>query len=197
MPYLKEELDIPRCPRCGIASPNMVTMRALETNPQKGGPKRFWRAYRCVSCAGVVLAESTESDGVITRMDPEPEVVDESIPEQAQEFLRQALDSLNAPAGAVMLANSAVDAMLKDKGYKKGFLKPRIDQAAEDHLITPQMAEWAHEVRLDANEPRHADEAVEMPGPEEARKTVMFAKELGQFLYVVPSRITRFQTAVS
>ena len=45
--------------------------------------------------------------------------------------------------------------MLKKKEYKKGSLYSRIDKAAEDHLITEEMAKWAHEVRLDSNEPRH------------------------------------------
>ena len=51
-----------------------------------------------------------------------------------------------------MLAASAVDSMLKEKGYKDGSLYKRIEQAAGDHLITAEMASWAHEVRLDAND---------------------------------------------
>jgi hypothetical protein len=43
-----------------------------------------------------------------------------------------------------MLAASAVDSMLKDKGYKEGSLYKRIDTAAADHLITDGMAQWAH-----------------------------------------------------
>jgi Domain of unknown function (DUF4145) len=55
-----------------------------------------------------------------------------------------------------MLAASAVDAMLKHKNYTVGSLKDRIDKAANDHLITSEMAAWAHEIRLDANDERHA-----------------------------------------
>ena len=69
----------------------------------------------------------------------------------------------SAPAGAVMLAASSVDAMLKEKGYNEGSLYARIGQARDDHLITADMAEWAHEVRLDANDQRHADEAAALP----------------------------------
>jgi hypothetical protein len=39
-----------------------------------------------------------------------------------------------------MLSASAVDAMLKVKGYKSGSLYSRIDKAAEDHMITSEMA---------------------------------------------------------
>ncbi len=51
-----------------------------------------------------------------------------------------------------MLAASSIDAMLKEKGYKVGGLYDRIKQAAKDHLITDEMAAWAHDVRLDAND---------------------------------------------
>ena len=42
--------------------------------------------------------------------------------------------------------------MLKAKDYTEGSLYSRIDKAVEDRLITKEMAAWAHEVRLDAND---------------------------------------------
>ena len=62
-----------------------------------------------------------------------------------------------------MLAASAVDAMLKVKGYKDGSLYQRIKDAAAGHIITADMATWAHQVRLDANDQRHADESASIP----------------------------------
>jgi len=85
-------------------------------------------------------------------MFPQIESVDDAIPERAREFLKQSIATVHEPSGAVMLAASAVDAMLKEKGYKDGSLYKRIEQAAGDHLITAEMASWAHEVRLDAND---------------------------------------------
>jgi len=90
-----------------------------------------------------------------------------------------------------MLAASAVDAMLKAKGFKKGELFERINMARDAHAITPDMATWAHQVRLDANEPRHADEVKPLPTAEEAQRTVEFAEALGEILFVLPSRVTR------
>jgi len=90
-----------------------------------------------------------------------------------------------------MLAASSVDAMLKAKGYTKGTLNERIDLAAQKHLITDEMAQWAHEVRLDANEPRHADQKAPMPDEEEAKKAINFTKALAEFLFVLPSMVSR------
>lgn len=122
---------------------------------------------------------------------PSSPEVDEALPEKARTYLRQALNSLSAPAGAVMLAASAVDAMLKGKGLKEGSLYSRIDKAATDHLITKEMAAWAHDVRLDANDQRHADEESLIPDAAAAKHAVDFATALGQFMYVLPAKVKR------
>lgn len=90
-----------------------------------------------------------------------------------------------------MLTASAVDAMLKDKGFKDSSLNSRIDAAAKAHLITDEMAAWAHEIRLDANDQRHADETAALPVAADAEKGIEFANALAQFLYVLPARVER------
>jgi Domain of unknown function (DUF4145) len=127
----------------------------------------------------------------ITDIWPAPVSVSDAIPPRARDFLSQAIASVHAPAGAVMLAASSVDAMLKDKGLKEGSLNTRIDAAAKAHLITSEMGTWAHEIRLDANDQRHADEAAELPSEADARKAIEFVTALAQFLYVLPARVER------
>jgi hypothetical protein len=122
-------------------------------------------------------------------MYPVSRTVDPTVKEPAGAYLQQALDALHAPAGAVMLAASAVDAMLKERGYAEGKLNDRINKAAEDHLITSAMAEWAHEVRLDANAQRHADQDIGLPKEEDATQTVEFALALAHYLFVLPDRV--------
>src|SRR5437870_1656655 len=58
-------------------------------------------------------------------------------------------------------------------------------------LITAEMAEWAHEVRLDANAQRHADRAATRPTGEDARRCIEFALALAEFLFVLPARVKR------
>lgn len=105
--------------------------------------------------------------------------------------MKQAIDSIFAPDGAVMLAGSAVDAMLKDKGYSEGSVYHRINMAVENNLLTKEMGEWAHSVRLASNNPRHADSDDSHLTEGEARAVIDFALALGQFLYVLPARISK------
>lgn len=133
----------------------------------------------------------TNSDGTVQRYWPYSEEPDAAIPEKARMFLKQATDSLHAPAGAQMLAASSVDAMLKAIGYKTGSLNARINEAKDAHKITAEMADWGHEVRLDANDQRHADEDAPLPTESEAQRTIAFANALGMFLFALPAMVTR------
>lgn len=112
------------------------------------------------------------------------------LPDTAKTFLQQAYESLHAPDAAAIMAGSAVDAMLKHKGYDGDeSLYKRISKAVEDHLLTKAMGEWAHSVRLGSNRPRHADKENPHVTPSEAKQSVEFADALGQFLFVLTARI--------
>lgn len=117
--------------------------------------------------------------------------VDAEVPDRPRVYLQQAQESLHAPAGALMLCASSVDSMLKIKGYAEGSLHARIEKAVSDHLITPEMATWAHEVRLDANDQRHADEGASLPSQQDATRAIEFSMALAEFLFVLPGRVQR------
>jgi hypothetical protein len=62
---------------------------------------------------------------------------------------------------------------------------------SDGNLITPEMAEWAHHVRLEANDHRHADDTASLPTTPSAERCIAFARALGQFLFVLPSMVER------
>lgn len=191
MPKLGSQLELDRCPFCNVDRPYLGSMSGFETLDYLGGNKRYWRSYKCARCGGVVTASAAADGGDVLQFYPSTSDVDTTLPEKAREYLKQAINSLQAPAGGVMLAASAVDEMLKANGYKEGGLYDRINKAADNHLITREMALWAHDVRIGANEQRHADELAPLPSTEEAKRCVDFALALGQFLFVLPARVQR------
>lgn len=187
-------LRLDRCPHCQIAKPNMASLGNVTTyDANNRNPRRWWH-YKCTTCGGVVLTVARydnkhEMHSEILEIWPAPREVDIAVPARARSFLQQAITSIHAPAGAVMLAASAVDSMLKEKGLKNGSLYSRIDEAAKEHLITADMAKWAHEVRLEANDQRHADEDAALPDEADAERVIEFARALAQFLFVLPARV--------
>jgi len=188
---LLRELNLSRCPHCRVSLPRLAEKGGFDTTTHFGGNPRRWKFYLCASCGGVVTAASRQKSPSVIEYYPRLQTADEAIPDRARNFLNQAIESLHAPAGAVMLCASSVDAMLKEKNLKEGSLYERIEAAAKDHLITSEMAEWAHKVRLDANDQRHADESAELPTQAEAQKCIDFTRALGEFLFVLPSRVER------
>ncbi len=191
MPTLSANLVLSRCPHCSVANPNLQRNHHFDTNNHLNSRPRKWATYICGSCGGVVTAWAANHGTDVGEHFPRAHQVDEDIPDRPRAFLQQANESLHAPAGAVMLAASAVDSMLKLKGYTNGNLYSRIEKAAADHIITSDMATWAHEVRLDANDQRHADEAAALPTEEDAKRVIDFAAALAEIMFVLPSLVQR------
>lgn len=191
------QLPLNRCPHCGVAKPNIGRKWGPSaTTAHHGANKRFWAAYECATCGGVLLAGSKHGkDGTVSEMYPAARGPHPALPDDAQRYLREAIETLNSPSASIMVAASAVDAMLKEKDYTEGSLYNRIDKAAKDNVITDEMAAWAHDVRLDANDQRHADEDADAPETEDARRCVEFAKAFGEFLFVLPARVERGREA--
>jgi len=191
MPYLDNQLIIDRCPHCRVALPYMPSFSNSETTNHIGEDKRWWRTYGCPQCGGLVLASAYHDGEEIIAIYPEIKSVNPIIPNPAKEYLKQAIDSLHAPSASIMVAASSIDAMLKEKGYSKGSLYARINEASKDHLITEGMATWAHQVRLEANEQRHADPDFKLPDGGDAQRVIDFTLALAEFLFVLPSRVAK------
>jgi hypothetical protein len=191
-PIIEDYLKLERCPHCSVHMPTLKREASILTIPDD---LWLWGVYVCQGCNYPMVAGGRRRlDGGATEatvLIPKPSGIDEAVPEPARRYLQQASDALHAPDGATMLAASAVDALLKAKKYEKGTLNERIKQAAADHVITEDMAIWAHRVRLEANNPRHADAVRPHATREEAEQTLEFALALAQFLFVLPARVAR------
>nr|AWM01287.1 DUF4145 domain-containing protein [Bradyrhizobium amphicarpaeae] len=189
-------IGLKRCPHCSIAAPNFIRMWGSEgpTSRTDGGPNRYWGCYRCRSCGSIVTCSGLPSGGdqfAFFEIFPDARMAHTDIPEPARTYLQQAYETLHAPDAAAVMAGSAVDAMLKVRGLTNGSLYSRIDEALSQNLLTKGMAEWAHEVRLGSNRPRHADRENPHVSPDEAKQSVEFAEALGNFLFVLTARIDR------
>ena len=198
----KDHLRMKRCPHCGIAKPLLVKVWESDGPfpTHDGLNERLWAAFVCTSCGSVTLGASSygaPSIDYVARTFPDLPMVDADLPERAQKYLGQAMETLHAPDAAAVMAGSAVDAMLKDKGYTKGSVYSRIEKATEDGVLTADMASWAHNVRLGANRPRHSDDDEPHVSFEEAQQAIEFTQALGQFLFVLTARVARGLEATS
>lgn len=142
-------------------------------------------------CGGAVTAWAHPHDSEVRQIFPSSETLDDILPGKVKSFLQQAMDTVFAPAGSVMLCASAVDAMLKEKGLIEGSLYTRINKGIEEGILTKEMATWAHQVRLDANDQRHSDINAGLPTIDDAKQAIEFTKTLSEFLFVLPSKVSK------
>jgi hypothetical protein len=185
----QSNLALARCPHCGIANP--LLGRCIHVSTSGKGGARNWHLFACSVCGGVTMVSTPHGAVNVLECYPSPEMLDSIIPARPREYLTQAKESISQPIGSIVCAAGAVDAMLKAKGLNTGSLNARIDEAASKHLITAEMGKWAHQIRLDANDQRHADENAPLPTTQDAERCYDFAVALAQFLFVLPARVTR------
>jgi hypothetical protein len=195
-----------RCPHCGVSTPLVSIVGEPVLHYTDGSLGQWYYTGQCSKCKNITLFYGYSSTNkiianskvliqiTVEKMYPGLELIPNNMPQRAARFYKQAAESMHAPDGAIMLAASAIDAMLKDKGFSAGSLYSRIEMATEQHVLTHQMKEWAHEIRLSANEPRHADENFEGASKTDAEQTLQFAKALGEYLYDLPSRIEKWKS---
>ena len=107
-----------------------------------------------------------------------------------QRIVREAEECLHSPSLSIMGSASAVDAMLKAREFKSGSISARLKEAVEALVITKDVAAWGHDVRLEANAQRHADEG-EVPTTEDAQRALDFTEAFGEILFVLPARVKK------
>ena len=71
MPKLVTQLELHKCPHCGVDNPLLpIVINKFSTERHSGGYKRYWATFRCATCGGVVLAGSNKEEGDIKEMYP-------------------------------------------------------------------------------------------------------------------------------
>ena len=126
---------------------------------------------------------------------PDVETFSDDIPTQPRSYLKEAAETLSSARASIVMSAGAVDSMLKALNLTEGTLNQRIEKAAKDHLITEDMKEWAHDVRLDANDQRYADLEAAPPSIDDARRCLDFARAFAELLFVLPARVQRGKKA--
>lgn len=206
----RQQLPLDKCPWCKIARPTLTAVKVedpIELRPMPGVTNSlFWATYRCSSCLNMILAHFISrrarnapagplmsnfiNQGSLCYFPADDTKLDDAIPPTIASLVAEAIDIVNAPRACVVSCGTAVDAMLMEKDVTKGSLFERINAAAANHIITADMANWAHHIRLERNDGTHRplDPA---PTGEEAQLCIDFTLALADILFVLPARVTR------
>lgn len=185
---LGDFLDLDRCPQCKTANPTLeYCYERVNENKEPSG------IFKCSKCTNSVFIEHFfHHDAIEINIYPSMiSHVDENIPQSAARYLKQAIETLGSPDASIMTSASALDMMLQEHDLNAGTLHERINKAAEQHLITEDMANWGHHVRLEANDSRHPETEKTASTQEDAEQSLEFVLALAEILFVLPARVTR------
>ena len=82
MALLNPQLQLPRCPHCNIDKPNLWFVHQVDTADHAGQNVQRLRIYKCANCGKLVSAWAHQHGQETCQIFPEPQVLDELIPER-------------------------------------------------------------------------------------------------------------------
>lgn len=148
----------------------------------------YWMG-ECNACHDVVLVNNY--NGTIYPH-PLPKPVSEKIIEPIRKDFMEAnlCFSVSAYRAAAVMARRALQSICLDKGAKEGDdLKKQIDWLFAQGVVTKDLKEWAHEVRLVGNDAAHPKkpEGNQPVSKEDAEDILQLLDQFCQVLYVAPA----------
>jgi len=194
------------CPFCGEKGNFSLSNHAQKKKPNSSKCLNF-DLYMCHNCSGyvqVLWSAGEFASGMHGLYNfkvqpwpvsgkPEPS---ENWPDGVNRFWVQAHNSLTNENwdAANLMARSALQFIVREKGAKKGRLNEQIEDLGSKGVLHPMMKEWAHEVRLLANESAHP-EVAEAPTvtSNDAKDIVNFLDLLLLYLYDLPKQISDYR----
>lgn len=191
------------CPHCNTRNTAFITFgECVKTHTNI-----FTTALFCAGCFGGICAEIERMAGespcnyhgdiddnqhmVVRRWYPLPEQAKapKHLQANVEKFFLQAVDSLknkNYDASAMMSRKSLEVAVKTLAPGLSGNLYNRIEQLAQQNLITPDLKDWAHIIRDDGNVAAHEEEPV---SPEFAQELLSFTEMFLMYTFTMPALV--------
>jgi hypothetical protein len=204
--------DSIHCPSCRHATHITIVVRA---NDNKNG--YIWEIAECNSCDQRFLVQR-DGSGVIHKMYPDQlaRPVNQEIPAAIRKDIEEALTCLASGAyrAAAAMARRAMQSVCLDKdaprkkkittkdGKQKTVkvdLIEQIDWLEDQRIITPDLRDWAHEVRSVGNKGVHPADAedTESVSKDDADEVIQLVEAFCSSIYVTTSLFKKRQAANS
>ena len=118
----------------------------------------------------------------------------ESIPPQVADDYIEAIKCFDVGTwkASVVMCRRALQGSVIEKGAKEDKLVDQIDELYGQQIITKDIKDWAHEIRLTGNIGAHPDkDGLEDVTEEDAKELIDFMEEYLNYVYIMPSKVER------
>lgn len=189
------------CPFC-MENGNFKVAFHAEKKKANSSKKLNFDTLKCNNCSGYVMALWSANDmssGIhdyqllpwSLRVENFPEYWPASVGNYWMQARRSLTDE-NWDAATIM-ARSALQVALRDRGAEGKNLKQEIDDLADKGILPAIMKEWSHNVRELGNESAHPQPEQIPTNKEDAKDIVSFLDFLLEYLYKLPKRIEDYR----
>jgi len=186
------------CPHCSVYSTFQVT--AEYGNQYWGGFAKILRCDHCRQLVYVILGTRDTPSGKIASkeiLDYYPKrmpKLEDSIPKNVASDYVEAVKCFDVGANraSASMCRRALQSSVLERGAKKGKLFDQINELFEKQIITKDIKDWAHEIRLTANIGAHPDEdGLKDVTPTEAKELLNFMEQYLNYVYIMPDKVAK------
>ncbi|MDH5449058.1 MAG: DUF4145 domain-containing protein [Candidatus Bathyarchaeota archaeon] len=147
--------------------------------------------YQCDNCSGLMLLIEKGRE-VVDQYPKRIPMVDKSVPPEISRDYTEAIKCFNVGAnrGCVVMCRRALQSSVIERGARKGRLVDQIDELYGNQIITKDIRDWAHEIRLTGNIGAHPDDdGLEDIQPDNAEELLKFMEEYLNYVYIMPAKV--------
>ncbi len=177
-----------------IYCPNCRKETSLSIRKEYGSHGKLYQIAECNSCNYFFLVARYGQNEKIIEIYPSqlPKPIDPRIPVFLKGDLEEAYKcfSVKAYRGTGVLARRALQMCCIEKGAPDKRLVEQIDWLLDERIITNDLKEWAHEVRLTGNDAAHPPKDVNKDSSvteDDAKDILFLLEELIKVLYITPA----------
>lgn len=195
------------CPHCNIKSNFTPRTRASGTwGAELNLFSVEYLVQTCQNCGGLLFVVYKSSEGEPPSLEEWSSypatipLVNKAVPlNVATDFVSgvNCLAISEAKAAATMFRRSLQQIMI-DKGEVSGKLRDQIDALAKKNIITNDLKDWAHEIRLWGNEGAHpSSDGLENISMDECIAVKEFMESILNYVYTLPAKVATSRAARS
>lgn len=176
------------CPNC--KQHTSIVPRARYIWPKNNNT--LYEIAECNACDFFVLVK--RFNGLIQNIYPSP--LPKPLDNETPDFLKKDLEeaytcfSVAAYRATGVLARRALQLCCIEKGAPDGTLQDQIDWLLDKQIITKELKDWAHEVRLTGNDAAHPPKDINKDieiSKEDAEDILLLLEKFIDVLYIAPS----------
>lgn len=176
------------CPYCDVHS-------TISVRSRDAGESTLFEMVKCDHCGELILQIYRIKDKKRILIDQYPKRIPrlhKSIPERVGDDYIEAMKCFDVGANraSVVMCRRALQSSVIEKGAKKNRLVDQIDELYDSQIITKDIRDWAHEIRLTGNIGAHPDEdGLQDVTPEDADELIKFMEEYLNYVYIMPAKV--------